>query len=188
MTKEELKQHCEKKVKMCEEWAKGNGREPSGKIYEEHKLILDLITELEQQTSEDEVTITFNKGTLKHSDKGYVVYNKDWFRKHFATEVAIMTDYDGYLEQPTSEDCVSRTEVVDELNRLGRNAFKDDTDYDNFFAFVDNLPPATPTHGTCKDCTNYVEGALDEEICLRGHELIHKDLYCRDFEKRGDEE
>jgi hypothetical protein len=52
MTKEELKQHCEKQVKMCEEWAKGNDREPSGKIYEEHKLVLDLINELEQQPSD----------------------------------------------------------------------------------------------------------------------------------------
>lgn len=91
MTKEELKEHCERQIKMCEEWAKGNGREPSGKTYEEHKLILEL------------------------------------------------------LEQPTSDDCVSRAEVIDELNRLGRNAFKDDTDYDNFFAFVDSLPPVTPT-------------------------------------------
>lgn len=49
MTKEELRAHCEKQVKMCEEWAKGNGREPSGKIYEEHKLILDLIKALEQE-------------------------------------------------------------------------------------------------------------------------------------------
>lgn len=48
MTKEELREHCEKQVKMCEEWAKGNDREPSGKIYEEHKLILDLIKALEQ--------------------------------------------------------------------------------------------------------------------------------------------
>lgn len=43
------------------------------------------------------------------------------------------------------EDAVSRAEVIDELNRLGRNAFKDDTDYDRFFAFLDNLLPATPT-------------------------------------------
>lgn len=40
------------------------------------------------------------------------------------------------------------------------------------------------THGTCKDCTNYVVGALDEEICLRGYELIHKDFYCADFERK----
>lgn len=33
---------------------------------------------------------------------------------------------------------------------------------------------------TCKDCTNYVKGALDEEICLRGHELIHENFYCAD--------
>lgn len=42
-------------------------------------------------------------------------------------------------------DAVSRTEITDELNRLGRNAFKDDTDYDNFFAFLDSLPSVTPT-------------------------------------------
>lgn len=48
------------------------------------------------------------------------------------------------LEQEPCEDCVSRAEVVDELNRLGRNAFKDDTDYDNFFAFLDSLPSVTP--------------------------------------------
>lgn len=52
MTKEELREHCEKQVKMCEEWAKCNDREPSGKIYEEHKLILDLIKALEQQPSD----------------------------------------------------------------------------------------------------------------------------------------
>ena len=110
------------------------------------EVVEECIKALEQQPCEDKVTITFNKGTLKHSDKGYVVYNKDWFRKHFATEVAIMTGYDGYIEQPTSDDSVSRAEITYELNRLGRNAFKDDTDYDNFFAFVDSLPPVTPTH------------------------------------------
>lgn len=49
------------------------------------------------------------------------------------------------LERKPCEDCVSRAEVIDELNHLGRNAFKNDTDYDNFFAFVDSLPPITPT-------------------------------------------
>ena len=49
------------------------------------------------------------------------------------------------MNKDTSNDCVSRAEIIDELNRLGRNTFKDDTDYDNFFAFVDSLPPVTPT-------------------------------------------
>lgn len=50
MTREELKEHCKKQVEHCELWAKQNGKEPQGNIYEEHKLILEL---LEQQPSED---------------------------------------------------------------------------------------------------------------------------------------
>lgn len=53
MTKEELRVHCEKQVKACEVWAGFRGQEASGKVYEEHKLILDLIKALEQQPSED---------------------------------------------------------------------------------------------------------------------------------------
>lgn len=50
MTKEELKKHCLKQVEACEMWAKHNGEEPHGKVYEEHKLILEL---LEQEPCED---------------------------------------------------------------------------------------------------------------------------------------
>lgn len=114
------------------------------------------------------------------------------------------------LEQPTSDDCVSRKAV----DHLCFEYLKPNTD-DNiaFYEHFCDLPPVTPTqciaavrfskedlreicnerieiectHGTCKDCTNYVAGVLDEEICIRGHELIHKDFYCADFEKRGGE-
>lgn len=37
---------------------------------------------------------------------------------------------------------------------------------------------------TCKDCANHVTGALDEEICLKGHELIHENFYCKDGERK----
>ena len=47
------------------------------------------------------------------------------------------------MEMPN--DCISREAVIEELNRLGRNAWKDDADYDGFFAFLDNLPPVVPT-------------------------------------------
>ena len=43
MTREELKAHCEKQVEMCEMRVIGKGEKPSGKIYEEHKLILELL-------------------------------------------------------------------------------------------------------------------------------------------------
>ena len=47
MTKEELKEHCKRQVECCEMWARNNGGEPHGKVYEEHKLMLDLINTLE---------------------------------------------------------------------------------------------------------------------------------------------
>lgn len=43
ITREELKAHCERQIKDCEMWAKHRGEEPGGKIYEEHKLILELL-------------------------------------------------------------------------------------------------------------------------------------------------
>ena len=47
MTKEELKVHCENQIKICEEYAQDNKEEPSGNIYEEHKLILEILEENE---------------------------------------------------------------------------------------------------------------------------------------------
>ena len=43
MTREELKKHREKQIEMCELWANGKGEKPGGKVYEEHKLILELL-------------------------------------------------------------------------------------------------------------------------------------------------
>ena len=53
MTREELKEHCIKQVEQCEMWAIHRGEEPSGKIYEEHKAILDI---LEQEPCEDTIS------------------------------------------------------------------------------------------------------------------------------------
>lgn len=53
MTREELKKHCKKQIECCEMWAIAKGEEPSGKIYEEHKLILEL---LEQDPCDDAVS------------------------------------------------------------------------------------------------------------------------------------
>lgn len=43
MTREELKRHCLKQIENCEMWARYKGEEPHGKVYEEHKLILELL-------------------------------------------------------------------------------------------------------------------------------------------------
>ena len=53
MTREELKAHCIRQVEQCERWAELKGEEPSGKMYEEHKLILEL---LDQAPCEDAIS------------------------------------------------------------------------------------------------------------------------------------
>lgn len=99
-------------------------------------------------------------------------------------------DYIKALERQSSEDCVSRQavfETIDDCNRDGlKGIFCSYDDGERFKEYIKKLSPVTPTHGTCKNCSNYVKGALDEEICLKGYELIHKDFYCADFEKRGE--
>lgn len=48
MTREELKEHCERQIAGCVRFAEFKNEKPHGKIYEEHKLILEL---LEQETA-----------------------------------------------------------------------------------------------------------------------------------------
>lgn len=54
MTREELKEHCEKTVEQCEMWAIHRGEKPSGKVYEEHKAVLDI---LEQEPTSEMVHV-----------------------------------------------------------------------------------------------------------------------------------
>ena len=67
MTREELKAHCERQIEICEIWAHGRGEKPSGKVYEEHKLILEL---LEQESC---------KETLKTGKWVFEGKWSDWF-------------------------------------------------------------------------------------------------------------
>ena len=66
MTREELKEHCEKQIEMCEMWAISKGKKPSGNIYEEHKLILEL---LEQEPCDGAVNRQAVLNTLDNMDK-----------------------------------------------------------------------------------------------------------------------
>lgn len=115
MTKEELREHCEKQVKMCEEWAKGNDREPSGKIYEEHKLILDLIKALEQETYYKNLAQSYEK-TINKLTKAIA-------------------------EQQPSEDCVSRQAVIEIIKKSDACLYKKS---DNN-GLVEEIKTVTPT-------------------------------------------
>ena len=118
-------------------------------------------------------------------------YDHEYFlRKELDFKVARLEKQ--IAEQKPCEDAISRTEVIDELNRLGRNAFKEDTDYDNFFAFLDGLPPVTPTNGTCKDCKHcqkhYGDGLktclCKKHSCNNKKWSVHENFYCADAERR----
>lgn len=64
----------------------------------------------------------------------------------------ILINIDNYklLEQtPTTKndlgvDCISRADVIDEVNRIGANVYKDYSDYSNLIDFIDELPSVTP--------------------------------------------
>lgn len=151
MTKEELREHCEKQVKMCEEWAKGNDREPSGKIYEEHKLILDLIKALEQQPS-DCISVEVYKQVMSERD--------------IAIEQLKELGY-GFGEKiRTSDNCVSKAEVnklYDEYRpRLA-------THVSEFGDKLKSLPPVTPL--IPKGATNgNIMTAMFPDIKIHEHE------------------
>ena len=68
MTREELKKHCEKQIEMCEMWAIHKGEKPSGKIYEEHKLILEL---LEQESVLDKIRTEIKEHADRLTDSLY---------------------------------------------------------------------------------------------------------------------
>lgn len=146
-------------------------------IYQDQLEALDLaIKALEQQTNDCKIF-----GTKENCFGG-------------ATENECEhCDYKIQKLEQHSDDCVSRTQAIEwieNLRQMDKCFGNYEDDYFPLSEVIDrlkNVPPVTPTHGTCKDCTNYVVGALDEEICIRGHELIHKDFYCADFEKRGNE-
>lgn len=195
MTKEELREHCEKQVKMCEEWAKGNNREPSGKIYEEHKLILDLIKALEQAAYYKNLAQSYEK-TINKLTKAIA-------------------------EQQPSDDCVSRQAVLNAITEIDGNINMDI--YTNEVReIIKDLPPVTPTqciatvqfnkeelreicnerieiectHGTCKDCaikqldkSESAEVGTEKYYCPIVSRYVDEtpSFYCADFEKRGNE-
>ena len=92
MTREELKAHCERQIEMCETRAYGKGEKPSGKVYEEHKLILELLEQTkwilcsEKMPTEHEWMGTKRFGTTI-SDEVYVTLETpdgERFTKHLS--------------------------------------------------------------------------------------------------------
>ena len=91
MTREELKEHCKKQVENCEIWAAYKGKEPCGKVYEEHKLILELLEQeprwipVSERLPEEREWIGTKKFGTTISDEVYVTFeslNGECFCEH----------------------------------------------------------------------------------------------------------
>lgn len=60
---------------------------------EEQKHVMELLEKFDENQipKNDEVVIKFGKDTLKWSDDNYIVYKKDYLKKHYAAEIAFLT-------------------------------------------------------------------------------------------------
>lgn len=94
------------------------------------------------------------------------------------------------LEQQPSEDCASKAEVLSQIKEWRDYEFVRMTNpYHYLEKRIQSIPPVTPTHGTCKDCTHrgaiYADGDC---FCDKDGLLRVRGFYCKDFEKRGNED
>lgn len=142
MTREELKKHCLKQVEACEMWAKHNGEEPHGKIYEEHKLILEL---LEQEPCEDCIS---KKAVLDKINE--ICFSREQEAVDFRVSQGSNGQRDliiNFIENLPSVQSKSKTEVLDkikaEINRqekwlmdAGYNAYNLDIAFNSIRSVV----------------------------------------------------
>lgn len=105
MTREELKKHCEKQIEMCEMWAISKGEKPSGKIYEEHNLILEL---LEQETVLDKIRAEIMELDVFY-DNDYFSGNKEAMLKRNEV-LRIIYKYKALDQERDCEHCVHQTD------------------------------------------------------------------------------
>lgn len=127
----------------CEDCCNGNQEEKA-------KLCQKSYIAGMEHNCENEEIIKVSKGALKARTGRFVIYDAKWLKEHFNTTEAKI------YGQP-SEDWNA---VLDELNRIGRNAFKDDTDYDNLFDFISNLPNVKPQSKT--DILDKIEAEIGQ--------------------------
>lgn len=132
MTREELKTHCIKQIENCEKWAKFHGEEPHGKVYEEHKLILEL---LEQEPCEDAIS----RADAVKVASGYC------HPQNIANELAKLPPV---IPKPC-KDAISRQAVIDGINEYFHDEYYQRTSIQNcrdclIEDMIKDMPPVTP--------------------------------------------
>lgn len=103
------------------------------------------------------------------------------------------------LDQPTSEDCVSRKAVLETIEDCSSDGLKgifcSYVDGERFKEYIERLPSITVKYGNCMDCKynrsvySRIIGYTDE-YCDCGHRnemRVAETFCCADYEKRGSE-
>ena len=150
------------------------------------EVVEECIKALEQQPSEGKVSMEVYKQVMSERD--------------IAIEQLRELGYSFGEKIRTSDDCVSRADLYKILKLFGEQPLENDIATDLIYLVKDSdiveLPPVTPTHGTCKDCKHwkdsdgvYRRGVGAESKCpINIKEVYEGNFYCADFEKRGSEE
>ena len=192
MTREELKEHCKKQVEMCEMWAIAKGEQPHGRIYEEHKLILEL---LEQEPCKDVISrqevLKYFEG-WKNQVKYYHPYAKN-FDIPYEEAIQKIKDVPPVkcvsLEKPNiCEDAISRQAVLSKIKEVCFSeewaSFRVDNgsngQRDFLINYIEQLQPVNQQE-PCSNCCNgnQIEKAkLCQKSYLAGME--HKQEQCAD--------
>ena len=193
MTREELKEHCQRQIQQFERVEKIMPVTSNDwKRYEEHKLILEL---LEQEPCEDAISrqevLEYIEGSwaeLGHSSENELVCQD-------IKEMPSVTP-----KQQTCEDTVSRQEAIKLIQKYGVGCF----DAEEFspeqcerfvISKLNSLPPVTPQHNTghwienapewqivdppyiCSECGNF--HLLKTNYCDQcGAKMVENEIHC----------
>lgn len=95
----------------------------------------EVIEAIECLAEECEDTISFPKGTLKKRGKGYVVYNPEWLKENWRTELRVMG-----IE---CEDAISRAWLKEAIHNFYYGLKHTPTEED-IQAYIDVAPSVTP--------------------------------------------
>ena len=187
MTKEEIIEECKQRL----------GFETDYEMYtlcrHEKDFYNAIIKALEQQHNDDVMAIhtqglaegircAMCTNTMK-SDRGCdggCVVDEDMYKK------VMETINNQMFSQPTSDDCVSRQAVIEYIEACGAE-LGHDLENESVREDILNMPPVTSIHGTCKNCRWLTTDEDGNYYCKQTWDFDSLDFYCKDFEKRGDE-
>jgi len=112
------------------------------------------------------------------------VYKQVIWERDIAIEQLKELGYEFGEKIRTSDDCVNRQATLDAI--IKELCIKDESyllpSEKAIYNVVKNMPPVTPTHGTCKDCRWLTTDEDGNYYCRQTWDFDSLDFYCADYE------